>query len=129
MRGEQFSFYGETVVDQLAIRVGMATGRRPFHLRLTEGVNRALRQGRQGRVCLRGLVYEIVCHATTAGVHREEVRIALVEFINEHPLCDQLDRIRLTDGRRTSECLAAQVDGWVDFAWEGFRRHALEMVS
>ncbi len=129
MRREHLSFHGEVRVDQLADRLGLGSPHRPFHTRLTDGIDRALRHGRPGHVCLRSLVFELVQHATAAGVSPDEVRSTLVEFINEHPLCDCLDRFCLFDGRRVSERLGAQVSGWVDTAWSGHRRHAAERAS
>lgn len=106
-------FPGEDGIDRLAKSAGVTKGRRSFHDRLTEGLERAVREGNTGMVCLRKRVFELTRGADAAGLSRDEVSAALVKFISEHPICDRLDRVCLTDGRHLSDRLVAQVERWV----------------
>lgn len=117
MRRYHIPFPGEAVVDGLAERVHMSSRRRPFHRRLTDAVDRAMRHGHRGGVCLRRIIFDMARRAPAAGVSETELRSALVDFVSDHPLGGQLDRVCLADGRRTSERLAEQVGSWVDAAF------------
>jgi hypothetical protein len=87
--------------------------RRLLSRRLSEAFERALRNQSVSRSNLRPVVFQVIEHAVAAGETHERAADVLLTFLAEHPRRDELDRISLIDGRRTSERLLDEIRSWL----------------
>jgi hypothetical protein len=91
----------------------MPQGRWPVHVKLTHAIRAVISRGRHAHPALRRLVFAIARYGDAAGISRDDVCRALVDFIRDHPLCSRLDRVSLADGQHVSDQLIAQVERWI----------------
>jgi hypothetical protein len=87
--------------------------RRLLSRRLSEAFERALRNQSLSRSNLRPVVFQVIEYAVAAGETREHAAELLMSFLAEHPRRDELDRISLIDGRRTSDRLLEEIRSWL----------------